>query len=538
VLALILGLALLAGGAYGAAYLTAGDKVPVGTTIAGVDVGGHDPTAAARVLRDGLSPKAAVPFTVVIGGRSQQVRPAQVGLAVDYDASVRKAGAVRSWRPSKLWRYFTDGTTYEPVVTLDQDRLAQLLHRLDATDGRVATDGAVVFGRHSFRVRTPRPGLTIDPHAAGAAFWSAFLSEDPSVDLTLSSVAPAVDAAAVHRFVRRFANPAMASPVELRFGSTRLHLSPADYGHLLVARRIGDRLRPAVQAGPLHRLVRAKLAGSTRDRPQPATVTLRRGHPYVVPDRPGLRFRSRDVAKALLQAITSPHRTARVRPTPARAAFTTADARRLGIRERLASFTAHLPDGAHAGRAAHLLTPLDGVLLRPGRSLSLRGRLGPAASADASDAIATALFNAAWLGGLQVPSHAPPRSYTGMAPPGRDISLDGGHDLVLRDDTRYGVLVSAAADHRDVTVTLWSTEHGTVTAHQGARTHVVRAGRQVRHSADCTPRAGQPGFTVTVSRTFSRDGAAARSSSYVVRYAPLPAIVCAGRHHRGHHHRQ
>jgi hypothetical protein len=43
---------------------------------------------------------------------------------------------------------------------------------------------------------------------------------------------------------------------------------------------------------------------------------------------------------------------------------------------------------------------------------------------------------------------------------------------------------------------------------------------------------------VTVSRTFSRDGAAARSSSYVVRYAPLPAIVCAGRHHRGHHHLQ
>ena len=45
-LALVLGLALLAGGAYSAAYLAAGDKVPVGTKIAGVDIGATHATAA------------------------------------------------------------------------------------------------------------------------------------------------------------------------------------------------------------------------------------------------------------------------------------------------------------------------------------------------------------------------------------------------------------------------------------------------------------------------------------------------------------
>ena len=40
VVALILGLTMLAGVLYVGAYLMAGDKVPVGTTVAGVDIGG------------------------------------------------------------------------------------------------------------------------------------------------------------------------------------------------------------------------------------------------------------------------------------------------------------------------------------------------------------------------------------------------------------------------------------------------------------------------------------------------------------------
>ena len=46
VLALVLGLAILAGVVYAGAYWAASDKVPVGTTVAGVDIGGKRPTSA------------------------------------------------------------------------------------------------------------------------------------------------------------------------------------------------------------------------------------------------------------------------------------------------------------------------------------------------------------------------------------------------------------------------------------------------------------------------------------------------------------
>ena len=55
VLFLLLVLAALAGGAYVAAYLAAGDKVPRGTTVAGVAVGGHTQDDAVALLERELA---------------------------------------------------------------------------------------------------------------------------------------------------------------------------------------------------------------------------------------------------------------------------------------------------------------------------------------------------------------------------------------------------------------------------------------------------------------------------------------------------
>ena len=68
VLFLLLGLAALAGGAYVAAYLTAGDKVPRGTTVAGVAVGGHTQDEAVAAAASASSPTTvATPIDVTVG---------------------------------------------------------------------------------------------------------------------------------------------------------------------------------------------------------------------------------------------------------------------------------------------------------------------------------------------------------------------------------------------------------------------------------------------------------------------------------------
>jgi len=533
VVALIVALALLAGGGYAAAYLAAGDKVPVGTRIGGVDIGGHTPATAMQVLRDGLAGRASTPFTVTVNGHVQQVPPEQAGLAVDYAASVHKAGADRSWRPSRLWTYFTDNASYAPVITLDQGRLATLIRRIDAADGRPAEDGSVVFRHATFTVRPPRTGLVVDPRAAGTAFWNAYLSDDPSVNLRMAATEPTIGAGAIRRFVRRFANPAMAASVELRFGQASLRLSPASYGHLLAARPVGHELRPTVRARALAQFTASQLSAADTNRPTPATVALIDGRPQVVRARPGVTFLPRDVGSALLRAIASPHRVARVHPTPAKASFTDADARGLGIRKQLASFTVHLPRGSHGAELVATASRLDGTVLKPGDALSLRGALGAGTpEGPGGDALATALFNAAWLGGLRVTAHATPVSHRRSVPVGRDASLRDGQDLAFTDNTGYGVLVSVVAaaptaTHRgSLTVVLWSTPRWTITSDHGDRTDVVPAGLHVGHGSTCSPRKGQDGYDVTVTRSFSRHGRVDHTSSYVAHYEPRAAVVC------------
>ena len=88
VVVVVVVLALLLGGAYAAAYAMAGDKVPRGTTIAGVEVGGRTPDAAVRALRLGLAEQRSRAITVTVDGRSQSIAPREAGLGVDHRASV------------------------------------------------------------------------------------------------------------------------------------------------------------------------------------------------------------------------------------------------------------------------------------------------------------------------------------------------------------------------------------------------------------------------------------------------------------------
>ena len=539
VLLTVLGLALLTGAVYAGAYLVAGDKVPVGTRVAGVDIGGHRPATAEVMLRDRLADKAEAPFTVRIGGRVQQVPPQQAGLDVDYAASVRAAGAIHSWRPSKLWAYYTSGGDVTPVVSLDQTRLAALVQRLDLTDGRLPADGSVVFGNGVFHVRPPRVGLALDPKAAGAAFWAAYLSDDPRVDLPLTPTPPAVGEQAVGHFVSRFANPALAAAVTLRLGDRSVRLEPSSYSSLLGARRVGHHLVPRVDATGLARVVDQRLGPDPADAPRDATVALVDGSPQVVKAQPGLAYAPSAMGRALVAAIASDRRTARVPAHRAEASFTDADARDLGITQRLSTFSVHVPSGVPTGPLSAAVARLDGTVLHPGDSVSLRGRLGSAVpEGPAGDALATATFNAVWLGGLHLGSHATHETYPGAgsttAPLGRDATLDQGQDLAFTDDTRYGVLVSVAiappsARRGDfLTVTLWSTPRWSVTSGHDTPTDVVPAGRVVGHGHRCVARHGARGFTVTVTRTFARPGSGEpdRSGSYTAHYRPRPAVVC------------
>src|SRR4051794_6779716 len=81
---------LVLSGAGAVAGYSAAVEVPSGTTVLGIDIGDRDAAGAATALREGLAARSADlgrELTVRVGEHSAAVRPADVGLDVDVDAT-------------------------------------------------------------------------------------------------------------------------------------------------------------------------------------------------------------------------------------------------------------------------------------------------------------------------------------------------------------------------------------------------------------------------------------------------------------------
>jgi vancomycin resistance protein YoaR len=555
VVVVVVVLALLLGGAYAAAYAMAGDKVPRGTTIAGVEVGGRTPDAAVRALRLGLAEQRSRAITVTVDGRSQSIAPREAGLGVDHRASVEAAGGGRSWEPSRLWDFYTGGDELAPVVTVDQARMDALVDRLGDTVGTPPRDGAVTFRGKRIQVTQPRAGEQLDGEETRAALQAAYLQDEPVAELTLQPVAPDIDEADVADALTEFANPALSGPVTLVFDRSEVRLQPAEFAGVLGLRAENGRLVPDLDEAKLTRLV----AGAVSDdgAPVDATVALVDGRPKVVPAKPGVGYDPADVTDAFLELVTRPggEREMTVEATVQEPEFTTREARELGVREKVSSFTTYYPyaeyRNVNIGRAAELV---DGTLLKPGETFSLNDIVGERTRENGftegfiiSDGIfkedlgggvsqmATTTFNAMFFAGLEDVEHKPHSFYIDRYPVGREATVAwGAVDLRFRNDTDYGVLIAARVTPSTpstqgvVTVSMWSTKVWDVTAATSARYNITAEETRVLDTEDCYPNDGYGGFDVDVTRYFRKPGSSTvhHQETFHTRYTPSDTVVC------------
>jgi vancomycin resistance protein YoaR len=555
IVALVLGLAVLFGGGYAAAYYLAGEKTDHSTTIGGVEVGGLTRPQAFRALRDGLRERAHQPITVRIGGWSKRVSPTTAGLDVDYAASVDRATQKPSWRLAHLWDHYAGGDDLSPVVTLDESRMDALVARLDAAAGRPATNGAIEFRPDRIHVIQPQLGQRLDLDEARSAIAAAYLEEDPTADLALHAEAPDIDGLDVAKAMDRFANPAMSGSVRLVFGSTPVRLQPREYASALSMRPDHGHLVPELDEKALRRLVGD--AVSADGAPVDATVRLVDGQPKVIPARPGVVYHARDVDEAFMSLVQRDlgHRATKVRARVAEPRFSTRDAKRLRVRDKVSSFTTYFPyaeyRNTNIGRAAQLV---DGTLLKPGETFSLNRTVGERTRANGFtegfiirdgifdedlgggvSQLATTLFNAMFFAGLEDVEHQPHSFYIDRYPVGREATVAWGSvDLRFRNDTRYGVLIhthvtpSSPTSSGAVTVSMWSTKVWDITSTTSDRYRFRSPKTRVLHTHDCYPNDGYDGFDVDVTRHFRRAGRSAldHDETFHTRYIPSDTVIC------------
>ena len=528
-------LVVLLGGGYVAAYSASQDKTPRGTRVAGIDVGGRSLVAAAAALRAGLGSRVDAPITLDIGGKEQTVLPAEIGLGVDYVASVRQAGAGDGWEPDRLWDYYTGGSNLDPVVTVSEMAMADFLAQLAAGSGVQGRDGGVRFDHQRVEVVKPRPGMTIDPHQAEAAITAAYLSDERTAHIDLIPSAPTIDEADVRKAVQSFANPAMTGPVALDLSEQSVRLQPRDFAPALSMRAVDGKLEPHVRTGLLVSLVHRAMAG--HGDPADATVALVGGRPEVVPARVGVSFEPASVVAAFMATLTLPEgrRVAPVDVQLHQPAFSTDDAQALRVEHRTAVYATSYSARDAGPDLALAVSLLDGTLLMPGDTFSWADVAGSGYGPDALP-VATALYNAAFEAGFGDVEHHAPATYAGRSPVGRQATVEGGADLRFSVDSPYGVLVEAKLTGASpgspgtVKFILWSTAAWEVTSATSARSNLVEPAMQEDSSDDCVASRGRRGFDVDVTRHLHSltDPAGDRDETVHTTYAPVDGVVCTG----------
>jgi vancomycin resistance protein YoaR len=562
---LLLGLLAIFAGIYVALVLHTSDRIPAGTSVDGIEVGGLRPAAAERKLAEGLGGRAAEPITVAALEQRAVVRPAAAGFTVDVRATVEKASGDPDghsrWDPRHLWGYYAGSDDHQAVVKVDRTKLSQVVETFAEQVDDPAVEGGVTFDDGQVAARYPQKGSILDRAGAAAAIRAAFLhgtGPDQVVRLPVQVDVPALSKLAVSRAMDDFANPAMSGPVVVKLAGSGALLEPEDYSSALSMRREGDSLRPHLDDKALIRLLQPRMS-KIDHAPRNARFVARGDRVRVVPSRDGVTFRDVDVTRGFLKVLTrtGADRTMSVRSRPAKPSFTTADARQLQITQPVSSFSTHFPFAAYRNinipRAAKLI---DGTVLDPGETFSLNRIVGERTPANGFtegyviadgvfakelgggvSQVATTTFNAAFFAGLQDVTHTAHSFYINRYPVGREATVVWPHtDLRFKNTTPYGVLVRASVtkatpSHQGtVTVTMYSTKYWDIRTTKSGRYHERPPHTRHLAGAGCVPNHGYAGFDIDVDRLYYRHGSKKldhRETMHTT-YKPSDTVICSG----------
>ena len=515
---------------YGLLLAVSGSGVPRGTSVLGVDIGGQSESAAVATLEAQLGDTASAPIQVSVDGEVTSVPPEVLGLAFDAQATVAVASK-STFNPLTLITRLITTDELEPVVTVDDTMLNAYLEEVGAEVDVPAKDGDVTFTQSSAEAVAPVDGTMLDRVASGAALRAAYLRTSDPVVLPVVVAEPAVDAEAVEEALATFGQPAMSAPVTLTVEGTSadepvpVTLDPSDFGPALAMDPAADgSLVPAIKVKALREAVDEQVSDVLKE-PKDATFKIRNGKPVVVKGVAGQTVDGDTLTAAMLQVLPlAEGRTAVVGVTTVEPDLTTAEAKALGVKRVISTFTQYFPYAPYRvtniGRAARYI---DGTLLLPGETFSMNdtvkertvengytvgtvisgGKFALELGGGVST-ITTTMWHTAFYAGLERVEQRAHSFYISRYLPGLEATVAWGSlDLKFRNDSPNAVLIKASITNSSVTVTMYGTKRYKISAEFGPRTNIRPFKTIYDDSPGCVVQPGVEGFRIVVTRVFS-----------------------------------
>jgi vancomycin resistance protein YoaR len=475
----VAGIALVVG-LLGLAFAGSPTRVPAGVQIAGVSVGGMTPAQARKQLEKRSNAVLHRPVVFRAGGRTWKLTAKELDIQVNWRGAVSAAlrqgegpAPVRGFRRLGVRLFGADVTpaaqAYDAALQFELDRIATATNRR-YRDASMRLDGRTPV------VLPARTGARLDRDAAARAIVQALasLQRPLEVELPVKLDAPRVTAADLQPVVAQV-HTALSAPVRLTIDAARFELRPFRLAHLLVLPRDG---RTGLRIGRLESdSFFVHLVKSFEQPPRDAHFEPVAGGIRL---RPGLFGHSVNVpatARAILRAALSPtQRSARLAVGKSRPKLTTAEAKKMGIKQVVGTYTTIY--GGIANRihnvqlVAHLI---DSHFIRPGEEFSFNKTTGVR---DASKGfleapviingelqtglgggicqVSTTVFNAAYEAGLEITARTNHALYISHYPLGRDATVNyPDTDLKFVNDSPNWMLLRTYVGSSSLIVALY-----------------------------------------------------------------------------------
>lgn len=545
-LAVVLAILVVLVGGYGAASYALADRVPRGASVAGVDIGGLPSDEAVTHLDDELHDATAEPIDVVANDVTASIDPEDAGLTFDAEATVDELTGVNLLEPRRLWQHVVGVGEAEPVTAVDEKALAQSVEGLEGALSEAPVDGSVVFVDGTAQATQATDGWTLDTEGAEQVVEDQWLSGARPLELPTEPVEPDITQAETDAALA-VAEKAVSGPVSVTVDDQLAVLTPAEIAASSSMVPVDGDLVLQMDGEKLSKDVLDQLPDLLTEASD-ATFTFKDDKPKLVPGKPGTTIDPDALATSVGAASVAAERNAEVKLVESDPKDSTAELKKLGIKEIVSEFSTPLtPEPMRTKNITTGLAHISGTLIRPGETFSLTEALGPVdakhgfvdagaivsgehvqAIGGGLSQVSTTTYNAAFFAGMEDIEHTPHSEWFARYPEGREATIfTGVLDMRWKNNTPHGVLVQGWVKDGRAYVRLWSTKYWTVTTTTSPRSGVVAPTTVYSQSATCEPSlAGNPGFSVTVTRKTFLDDVLKKTESNSWRYKPQNKIVC------------
>ena len=551
---ILVGALLVLGVLYVVGFVMTGLRMPANATIGGVDVSGKSPGDAKAAVDRELSPRVGQEVVLEHEGKQFTVDPKAAGLTFDLDRSIDDAGGSHSFDPRKMVGLVFGTHEFDPAVDADEESLGGIVSAIATTVEVEVVEAQITFPKSKPTPREPKAGLVVRKADTVQAVIDGYLVARGPIDVPTAAVEPAVSADGLDQAMTEIAEPAVSGPVVIRVGEKKVNLPVSAYAPALVVRVEEDELQPDIDPEKLAKPLTDSTTGIGK-KAVDATVKVENGKAVVVPGKEGVGLQPKEMAVKLVPAITETGdaRSVEIEAKVVDPEFTTEDAKKLKIKEKISSFSTYFPyaeyRNVNQGRAAELI---DGTILEPGETFSLNDTVGERTVANGFtkgtvinggvfreelgggvSQVATTSYNAGFFGGMDDVEHHPHAFYIDRYPMGREATVYYGNlDMRFRNPTDYGVLIranvrpSTPGRQGEMHVELWSTKVWDIKAGLSKKSNFRKPGKQYDDSDRCVPQGPIQGFNVDVTRTFLRDGKVVKRETDTAVYQAADHVIC------------